>query len=296
MRVTHSMLMSSSLRDLDLLRQKYQKAQNAVNGRVLERPSDDPQRVVEAMDLSGAKLRYERTQRTGQDSREWLGMAETHTDAMLEQIQAARDIAVQAGGPGALSPDARQGLVRGLEEVRDALMREMNGQYRGQYLFSGWATDTKPFADNATGGVDYSGTNDQILRDIAPSLAVPINLTGQDLMAGGDFMKTLTDMIDELNSGDATSVTTTRLEELDKAFDNINRLRSDLGVRYAQIEKYEAYAEKAILNIEERLGKITGGNVEVAMIQMTEARTTYEAALVSFSRALPTSLLDYMLR
>lgn len=296
MRVTHTMMMMNSLRDLDLLRSKVQKAQNAVNGRVLERPSEDPQRVVEAMDLSGAKLRYERTMRTGQDSREWLGIAETHLDAMLEHIQSARDIAVQAGGPGALAPDARDGLIRGLEEVRAGLMREMNGQYRGQYIFSGWATDTQPFADDAAGGVNYSGTPDPILRDIAPNLAVSINVPGNELLAGGDFMKTLSDMIDDLTSGDTTTVTSTRMDELDQAFDNLNRVRSDLGVRYAQIEKYEDYAEQAILNIEERLGYITGGNVEVAMIQMAEARATYDAALVAFSKSLPTSLLDYMLR
>lgn len=298
------MLMSSSLRDLDLLRQKYKKAQDAVNGRVLERPSDDPQRVVEAMDLSGAKLRFERTQRTGQDSREWLGIAETHLDALIEQLQAARDIAVEAGGPGALSPDARQGLARGVETIRQAMLREMNARYRDQYLFSGWKTSfnpvlptdpNQPFTeDPATGAAIYHGTNNEILRDIAPDLAIPINIPGNQLLAGGNFLETLAKMKDEILAGDAPTVTTTRLEEITEALDNVNRLRSDLGVRYAKIEQYEDYAEKAILNIEERLAKITGADLEVAVIQMTEAKTAYEAALVSFSKALPTSLLDYI--
>lgn len=297
MRVTQAMLMSSSLRDLDLLRLKYKKAQDAVNGRVLERPSEDPQRVVEAMDLSGAKLRFERTLRTGQDSREWLGIAETHMDAIIEQLENARDIAVQAGGPGSISPDARDGLVRGIRTIRDAIMRELNAQYRDQYLFAGFATTTKPFADDpATGGVQYGGTPDQMLRDIAPNLPVSINVPGNEIVAAVDFMATLTKMADELQAGDIQTVTTTRLDELTKALDNVNRIRSDLGVRYAQIEKYESYAEKAILNIEERLGRITGADLEVAVIQMTEAQTAYQAALVSFSKALPTSLLDYMLR
>lgn len=297
MRVTQSMLMSSSLRDLDLLRQKYKKAQDAVNGRVLERPSEDPQRVVEAMDLSGAKLRFERTLRTGQDSREWLGIAETHMDAIIEHLQSARDIAIEAGGPAALEPGAREGLKRGVQSIRDALMREMNAQYRDQYLFAGWATDTKPFSDNAvTGGATYNGSSDQILRDIAPNLSVPINIQGDQLLAAVDFMETLSKMAEEIEADDIQTVTTTRLEELTTALDNVNKIRSDLGVRYGQIEKYEAYAEKAILNIEERLGRITGADLEVAVIQMTEAQTAYQAALVSFSKALPTSLLDYMLR
>lgn len=302
MRVTHSMLMSSSLRDLDLLRQKYKKAQDAVNGRVLERPSDDPQRVVEAMDLSGAKLRFERTQRTGQDSREWLTIAETHLDAMIEQLQNARDIAVQAGGPGSISPEGREGLVRGIETIRQALLREMNARYRDQFLFAGWKTtfdpadpQQQPFTeDPATGAALYHGTSHDILRDIAPDLPIAINIPGDQLLAGGNFLQTLEQMKNELLAGDTTTVTTTRLDEITKALDNINRLRSDLGVRYAKIEQYENYAEQAILNIEERLAKITGADLEVAVIQMTEAKTAYEAALVSFAKALPTSLLDYM--
>lgn len=297
MRVTHSMLMSSSLRDLDLLRSKYKKAQDAVNGRVLERPSDDPQRVVEAMDLSGAKLRFERTMRTGQDSREWLGIAETHMDTIIEHLQAARDIAIQAGGPGALEPGARAGLKQGIENIREALKRELNAQYRDQYLFAGWATDTKPFDDNAvTGGATYNGTSNEILRDIAPNLSVPINIPGDRLLAAVDFMETLSKLAAEIEAGDVQTVTTTRLEELASALDNVNKVRSDLGIRYVQIEKYEAYAQTAILNIEERLGRISGADLEVAVIQMTEAQTAYQAALVSFSKALPTSLLDYMLR
>lgn len=302
MRVTQSMLVSSSLRDLDLLRQKYKKAQDAVNGRVLERPSDDPQRVVEAMDLSGAKLRFERTQRTGQDSREWLTIAETHMDALIEQLQAARDIAVQAGGPGAITPEAREGLARGIDTIRQAMLREMNARYRDQFLFAGWKTSFEPSdpaqqpftEDPATGAAVYNGTNNEILRDIAPDLPVSINIPGNQLLAAGDFLQSLAQMRDELLAGDSQTVTTTRLTEITAALDNMNRLRSDLGVRYATIEQYENYAEQAILNIEERLSKITGADLEVAVMQMTEAKTSYEAALVSFAKALPTSLLDYL--
>lgn len=301
MRVTHQMLMTSSLRDLDLLRQKYKKAQDSVNGRVLERPSDDPQRVVEAMDLSGAKLRFERTQRTGQDSREWLTMAETHLDSIIDQLEAARDIAVQAGGPGALSEDGKRGLLEGIKTLKQSLMRELNGRYRDQYMFSGFKTNTQPFqfdtADD-TKPLEYKGDKNEIQRDIAPNLSVPINIPGDRLGADGPegFIALLDKMHQAITEGDAQTVTSVHLDKFTQALDKVNRLRSDLGVRYQTIEKYENYAETAILAIEERLSKISGADLEVAVIQMTEARTTYEAALVSFSKTLPTSLLDYMMR
>lgn len=305
MRVTHSMLMSNSLRDLDKLRAQYRKAQDLVNGRVLQRPSDDPQRVVEAMDLTGAKLRFERTERTGQDSREWLGIAEEHLDAIIDQLIAARDLALQAGGPTASVGEARAGIIKGIESIREALLRELNTQYRGQYIFSGWKTTfndpdpslpQQPFTnDPATGGVLYHGTTDEILRDIAPDLAVAINIPGNRLLQAGDFLKTLSDIKTALENGDTDYVITTGLKELDKTLDNANQLRSELGVRYETIERYEAYAQQAILTIEDRLGKVTGGDIEVAVIQMTEARAAYEAALVAFSRTLPTSLLDYLM-
>lgn len=298
MRVTNAMLTSQAMTDLEALRRKFAKAQAGVNGRALERPSEDPQRVVEAMDLSGMKLRIERAQRSGQDAREWLRVAENSLSAMIDRLQGAREAAIQAGNPTSQDADAREGLARQIESLRDSLLREMNGTYRDQRLFAGWKSNVPAaFTLAADGSAQYEGGIDQsIRRDIAPGLSVAVNLPGNQLLAGGDFIKTLSDMAADLRAGNSAAVISERLTELDRGLSNLNVLRSDMGVRQNEVEQYEYFSQETLANIETRIGEITGVDLESAVLAMTEASTAYQAALASFAKSMPNSLLDYMLR
>lgn len=297
MRVTNSMLLNQALFDLEGLREKYAKAQAAVNGRALERPSEDPQRVVEAMDLSGAKLRLQRSQRSGQDAREWLSVSENGLSAMIDRLEAARDTAVQAGSPSSFTPQGRETMAQAIDSIRSSLFQAMNVRHRDQYLYAGWKTDTQPFVDDANGGVTYAAASSGAMtRDVAEGLSVAVNIPGSDLLGGGDFMKVLSDMAADLRAGRTDVVITTRMQELDSGLNQLIGLRSALGIRQEQVAQYETYADATLFQIEDRLGQITGANLETAVLKMTEAQSAYQAAIASFSKALPTSLLDYMLR
>jgi flagellar hook-associated protein 3 FlgL len=297
MRVTNNMILTSSMTDLNRLREEYARAQDSVNGRVLTRPSDDPERVAEAMDLSGVKLRLERSQRSGEDAKEWLVASEASLSNMLDRLQAARETAVQSGSPDAFDPTGRESLARNILSIRDSLMQELNRTYRGQSIFAGGKTQSSAFTSQDGAGVTYSGGVDQsITRDVAPGLSVPINVPGNQLMAQGDFMNTLSQMAADLRSGATGEVITARLDEVGKAIGHLTVLRSDMGIRQNQVEQYQDWARDTILRTDERLTKVTGGDLETAVLTMTRAQTAYQAALASFSKALPTSLVDYMLR
>lgn len=296
MRVTNAMLLNRAMYDLDGLRSKYAQAQEAVNGRALTRPSEDPLRVVEAMDLSGAKLRLERAQRSGQDARDWMMVTEFGLTTMIEILQRARELGVQAGGPSAQDPAAQEAIAQQVETMRESLLRQMNERHRDQYLFAGYKTNAKPFAANGTGGATYSGDSGVITRDVAPGLAVGVNTPGDQLLAVGDFVQSLTDMAADLRAGDTSNISNDRLVEISDALSHLTVLRSDLGARQQQVEQYESFAQDTLIQIEDRLTKISGVDLETAVLKMTEAQTAYQAALASFAKALPVSLLDYMMR
>lgn len=296
MRVTNAMIVGQAMYDLEVLRRRYSTAQSSVNGRGLERPSDDPQRVAEAMDLSGMKLRLERAQRSGEDAKEWMLITENSLSAMVDRLQYAREIAVQTGGSAGLDALSREGLAKSVEALRDSLMREMNGRHRDQYLFAGWNTGVKPFEDEAAGGVTYTGNGGEILRDIAPGLSIQVNASGQDLLAAGDFMKSLTEMAADLRAGRTGTVTTDRLSEIDRSLSHLTDLRSSLGIRQEQVIQYERYSVEALLKIQDRLGDIGGVDIEDAVLNMVQSQNAYQAALAAFAKSIPQSLVDYMLR
>ncbi|HWI63608.1 MAG TPA: flagellin [Symbiobacteriaceae bacterium] len=301
MRVTNAMMMNQALYDLGNLRNKYAKAQAGVNGRSLERPSEDPQRVVEAMDLSGGKIRLERSLRSGQDAREWLSVAETHLTSMIDQLQSAKEYATQVGGPGSLDPTAREALAATFDSLREGLIQNMNVQHRDMYVFAGQKTSTLPFLKNAGGTVTYQPpvnpldpADGEIARDVAPGLALSVNVPGHRLLEGGDFIQTLANMSAKLRQGDTDAVIGPELEDLNAELSHLTVLRSGLGVRQNQVQQFESYAQDLLLHIEERMTTITGTDMETAVLRMTEAQNAYQAALASFAKALPSSLLDYL--
>ncbi|HEY3367235.1 MAG TPA: hypothetical protein VGK74_19435 [Symbiobacteriaceae bacterium] len=300
MRITTGMMMNAALNDLSGLREKYAKAQALVNGKALERPSEDPQRVVEAMDLSEAKMRLERSQRSGEDATQWLSASENSLTAMIEELQNARETAVQAGSPTNKDPGAQESLAKTFLAIRDAVVRELNTQHRDQYLFAGWKTDVKPFdltPGDPNGGVTYTADSDgESTRDIAPGLAVTVNVPGRQLTAKGDFISTLSRMADDLRNGRSDAVTTDRLNELSAGLNNLIDIRSDLGIRQQQVAMYGNLARDNLFNLEQRLTTISGGDLESSVLQMTQAQANYQAALSAFSKSMPTSLLDYMMR
>ena len=300
MRITNTMMMNQALYDLDALKQKYYKAQSAVNGRSLERPSEDPHRVVEAMDLAGSKMRIQRSMRAGEDAREWLSMAETSMTSMIDQLQSARELAVQAGSPSSLSPDSREALAVQTLAIRDSLVRELNYQHRDQYIFAGWNSSNRsepPLSLAPDGSVVSEANAGQVItRDLAPGLSVTVNVTSDELLAGGDVLRALTEMAANLREGKNQLVSSERLGEIDKVLSHVSGVRSSLGVRAVEVEKYQTYAQDSLFHIEERLTNITGTDLETAVVRMTEAQTAYQAALAAFAKALPTSLIDYMLR
>ncbi|HEY8347862.1 MAG TPA: flagellin [Symbiobacteriaceae bacterium] len=295
MRITNTMLMHRAIRDLDKLREQYARAQDAVNGRVLTRPSDDPKRVEEAMQLSGMELRMERIQRAAEDALDWLRVTETHLTAIIDRLQAAREAVVQAGGPLALGPEGQQSLAATLRSIRESLMQELNSQHRGLYLFSGYKTDTRPFVESG-GTLQYQGGPDQeLVRTVAPGFTVAVTVPGNWLHAD-EVIGALDQMIADLEAGNIENLTATGLPALDKALENLTVIRSDLGLRQNQVTQYMEQARDSILLIKERLTKISGGDLETAVLEMTEAQTAYLAALACFAKALPQSLIDYMLR
>lgn len=293
MRITNAMLTSRAIRDLDRLREQYSKAQDAVNGRVLTRASEDPKRVEEAMSLSGAQLRMERVLRAGEDAVDWLQVSESHLSTMIDRLQAAREAVVQSGGPVSLEPDAQKSLRDTLQAIRDSLMQELNAQHQGLYLFAGYQTDAPPF-EMGGAGLQYNGDSNELIRTVAPGYTVAVTVPGDQLDAPA-FMQALDDMIAALDAGNLTGLTSMGLPALDKAIGNLTVIRSDLGLRQNQVTQYSEQAQDSILLIKERLTKISGGDLETAVLDMAEAEIAYKAALASFSKALPQSLIDYML-
>ncbi len=294
MRVTNWMLLNSAVYDLGVLRERYAEAQRKVNGRSLERPSDDPRGVVEAIDLMNTKVRLERAQESISQAKEWLTATESSLNTMIDLLQSAYETGVQFGSPSSYEPSAAKNLAQQIRSLRDALKRELNARHRDYYLFAGWATDKEPFKDLGAGVNYVGGVGQDMQREIAPGYRVKINVSGDQLP--WQIVEYLSVMADNMEAGDIEQVSQVDLARVLDAMDTLIHLRSEVGLSYQQAERYDSYARDSLINVDERLGKVSGGDVADAVLKMTEAYQAYQAAIAAFSKALPVSLLEYMIR
>jgi flagellar hook-associated protein 3 FlgL len=75
---------------------------------------------------------------------------------VTNQLQSLRDLALEANS-GTLAPSDRSGIAAQIQQIQSSLLALANTQNgSGDYIFSGYATQTQPFALTA-GGATYSG-------------------------------------------------------------------------------------------------------------------------------------------
>lgn len=287
MRITTQMLYQQATRHLSPLRDRIAKAQDAVHGKTLTRPSSDPVKVIQTLDASEAMRRAERTLRTADDVLDWLSAMETAISAMADRLLDAQDVVMTAGGANISDPSSREALALEIEKIRDSLLSLANTRYRNRYIFAGFKTDTKPFSDDPlTGGVTYAGDGGRIQQEVVPGIVVASNMPGDLLLEKGDFFQTLTQLANDLRANSQQEILEERLREIREAYNWLADLRGEIGTRYKQVEVHRQASQDLQILLEERVAEITGVDVETAVLELYTAHNAYQIVLGSIQRVI----------
>jgi flagellar hook-associated protein 3 FlgL len=100
-----------------------------------------------------------------------LSIEDTAVSQVQIALQSLRDLALQANS-GALSNQDRSAIAAQATQIQASLVSLANTQDgNGEYIFSGFASQTQPFALSATGAT-YSGDSGQRQAQIAPGHSV----------------------------------------------------------------------------------------------------------------------------
>lgn len=183
MRVSTSQIYDQGIGGISRNQALLTKMQNQMStGRRVVVPSDDPVAsarsliVTQSMEVN---TRYLENQSSGRSS---LGLVEGYTQSVTNLIHNARERVVQAGNT-ALTNSDRLALATELEARMQELVGLANTQDgAGQYLFSGYQGDTRPFSvDPTTGQVAYAGDSGERLLQMEASRLMPVNIAGDDL-------------------------------------------------------------------------------------------------------------------
>lgn len=295
MRVTSSMMLRSTLRDLSQGLSRLQETQTKLaSGKQITRPSADPGGTTSAMGMRQDLRRADQRLRSLNDAQGWLETADVTLTSSLDALGRAKEIAVRAGNTGALGdPVARQALATEIRSIRSEMLALANTNYGNRAIFNGTTTGAAYDANGA-----YLGNSSSIIRDVAPSTSIAVNLTGPQVFgtAGGpvgDVFETLDRMAAAITAGDAAAMATEHTN-LDGFRNTVGAATVEIGTRAARLAEAKIRAEDNKLLLTTQLSEVEDVDVVEALITAKAQESSYQASLQVAAKILPPSLLDYL--
>ena len=237
-------------------------------GKMLLNPSDDPSAASQAVTLQNSLARADQfstarafaQDKLGQENNAMTAISNLMTNNLAEKIV--------AGGNGTYSDADREALATELQGIRDNLMDIGNSKdSNGRYIFSGYKTDTQPFAEDGT----YMGGDTAMSQAIADSTEMKVGHTGNDVFMSGtgdDIIAQLDRAIEALKqpveSDEDREALQKTLDEVNvsikKGVDNLGRIQAEVGTNLQQLETLGFSADTQRITLETRLQDTVGSD------------------------------------
>lgn len=156
------------------------------SGKRILRPSDDPSGSSHILRLQQAIDINEQFNRNNGIAENRLKLEESTLASVGDSLLRIRELTIQAN-TATLTNDDRKSIATEIDVRLDELYALANTKDVNQeYLFSGYAVNTKPFSRSADGSAQYNGDQNQRLLQIGASRQVADSNTGQEVF--GDVL------------------------------------------------------------------------------------------------------------
>src|SRR5580700_5326317 len=179
MRVSTAEITSQAIQAIDNQSSALQITQNEVStGLAVQNAADNPVAASQIVQLSQQQAQLTQYGTNLQSAQTRLSLEESSLSTATTTLQSIRDLAVQAGD-ATLNDTDRQQIATQIQTQIQALLGTANTQdSNGEYLFSGYATQTQPFVSDGSGNVSYQGDAGSRLIQISPNQSVADSDTG----------------------------------------------------------------------------------------------------------------------
>jgi flagellar hook-associated protein 3 FlgL len=194
MRVTNNMMTDSLVRYLTAQNEALYERQTIIaSQKRINRPSDDPIGMGKVLDYRQTLSSIEQYETNIQRGQERLEITEITLDLVDELLQGVRAIAMtEAGG----TTESRQLTAEEVKNLFDQVLDLANSKLNGNYMFSGYQTQTAPFSRDDTLAttfdqftVTYNGDAGETRFIVGQNTEITIDTDGRPLFqnaaAGG---------------------------------------------------------------------------------------------------------------
>ncbi|MDZ3995128.1 flagellar hook-associated protein FlgL [Pseudomonas sp. Teo4] len=204
MRLSSATIYNQNLNSMLAQQSDYQDAALEVSsGTRVSKPSDDSLAAAQAVTVRQSIAANEQYADSRASITTALSQEESTLDSINDAITSAMSLVVQAGN-GTLSDADRESLATSLQGLYDTLVTLANStDSNGNYLFSGYQSQTPAFAENADGELVYQGDDNVVTQQVSAtqtmasgdngaSIFLSVSSTAGFIAEAGDNSGTLT--------------------------------------------------------------------------------------------------------
>ncbi len=187
MRITHNILISNFLRNLDSISNRIERGQEQLStGLKYSRPCHGPIEVGQIVGFESTLSHIDQYLKNVDDGTSHVNYVDTIVQSVIGNISRTRELAIDGANDNLNSSD-RQAIAQEIDLILETVFSNANSRFRGKYSFAGWHTQTQPFEavyNPRTGSIDdviYHGNRGRIDRMAGDDDRIKININGQDL-------------------------------------------------------------------------------------------------------------------
>jgi flagellar hook-associated protein 3 FlgL len=287
MRVTNRSIFESIKFNLGNISEELSNASEiASTGKRINSLSDDPVGLTQSLSIQSNLVNIEQMQRNINYGNSWLNASEsalTNVDNILSDTKA---LCIQMAS-GTVGSSQRSAAAETVQNNLEEIVSLANTDVSGNYIFAGSKTDTIPFDQNG----NYNGDSNAFSIKISKNSTIEIGSDGQAVF--GTVFTTLVDLKAALQNNDVSGIQDA-IGKLDANFDDISGKISDIGSKMNRMQiKINIFQDLNLSNTE-RLSNIEDADMAEAVMNVSAAQLTYQAALSSSARVMSLTLVDYL--
>jgi flagellar hook-associated protein 3 FlgL len=303
MRVTSNMMTDSLVRYLTAQNEALYERQTIIaSQKRINRPSDDPIGIGKVLDYRQTLSSIEQYGTNIQSGQERLEITEITLDLVDELLQGIRAIGQTESGA---TTESRQLTAEEVKDMFDQVLDLANSKLNGNYMFSGYQTQTAPFSRDDTLAttfdqftVTYNGDDGDARFVVAPNTEITIDTDGRPLFqnaAGGgiNIFDAMRDLIVALETDDTAAISA-QADLIDNGRKQINNLRAANSPILYQLEISENHWQNYKPKIQEMLAKEEEVDVTQAVVELQSIELAYQTTLATTARITQQGLIDFL--
>ncbi len=303
MRVTSNMMTDSLARYLTAQNEALYERQTIIaSQKRINRPSDDPIGMGKVLDYRQTLSSIEQYKTNIQSGQERLKITEITLELVDELLQGVRAIALtEAGG----TTESRQLTAGEVKNMFDQVLDLANSKLNGNYMFSGYQTQTAPFSRDDTlpttfeqFSVNYDGGVGDARFIVGHNSEITIDTDGRPLFQnpaadGIMIFDAMRDLIVALETDDTAAIFA-QADLIDHGRKQVNNLRAANSPILYQLEISENHWQNYKPKIQELLAREEEVDITQAVVELQSIELAYQTTLATTARITQQGLIDFL--